>query len=327
MRGMLALIALMGLSACAADIVRLEHADAVSSQATATVKAANSYVADIQTRRREANIAMVASDPSCSWGDYVTTDTDWTPPLGFCEVTGVPAARLLRISLRPISEEALKSLTVAVAGIATYQAALADILGQNKVDAKAGITDAIEKLTTASADISRIAGTKLVDLGPLTGNSAKAVIDLISTLVALQQTNLRVDEVRTVVAGFGQTMIYSDLKTGLSNLTRLQATNSTARQRFALESAYARDLSKLDFSARRERVREIAAAADEDLSLRNTRLEAMSKVVDELTKTDKSLHDALAGKFSAEERRRIARDNRTQILKLLSDVAALYPAI
>jgi len=160
----------LGLSACAADIVRLEHAGAVSTQATATVNAARAYLFDVQARRREANIALVASDPGCSWGSSVTTDTAWLPPRSFCDVRGIPENRRVKISLRPVSEEALKGIAVTIAGIAAYQGALADVLDEEPVDAKGGLTDAIDKLTTASADINRIAGEKLLDLGPLTSN-------------------------------------------------------------------------------------------------------------------------------------------------------------
>jgi len=318
---------LLALSACAANVVRLEHASAVSTQATATVNAANAYLADVRARRREANIALVASDPHCGWGDFVTTDTEWAPPRGFCDVKGVPAGRQVRVSLKPISEEALKGLTVAIAGIATYQAALADVLDDKPDDAKAGITDAIDKLSTASSDINRIAGEKLIDLGPLTGDPAKAVIELVGTLAALEQTNMKVESVRHVVAGVAPGPLYGDLKTGLTKLADLQDANSTARQRFALEEGYAQEVGKLSFADRRDWIRQIAAAADEDASVRKARLAVLTGVVDKLATSDGSLRNALAGKFTPEERRRIARENRTQILGLLSKVAALFPAI
>jgi hypothetical protein len=327
MKRRFALAGLLALTACAADQVRLEHAGKVSDQAKAVAKAADLYVADVQARRREANIAFVALDPNCGWGPVVTVDIKWNGRRGLCDLRGVPKERRVPFSLRPVSAEALKAVTGAVAGVVAYQAALADVLDDKPVDAKKTLDDAISTLATASSDINRIAGQNLLDLSPLTGATAKAVTDLIGTLVEMQQTNLKVRRVRAVVLKTDSAALYVDLKSGIGRVSRLQDQNSSDTLFFGLDTAYRREGGRLSFDQRRERLRQIAAAYDDKTGLRDKRKEVLTEVVDELAKADISLRKALNGEFSREDQRRIARMNRAQAFGLLSKIAALFPAV
>ncbi|MBV2149813.1 hypothetical protein KRZ98_16325 [Sphingobium sp. AS12] len=321
-----ALVGLL-LSSCAADVLRLEYAGQVSTQAGALVQSAKGYVADVKARRREANIALVASDPSCSWGDVLVIDRRWRPPAGLCDLAGVPPERQERIDLRPLSQDALKTITVAIAGVAAYQAALADVLEDKPPDAKEAINSAIGSLSTASSDINRIAGEKLFDLGVLTSDRAKAVVDLIGTLVALQQTSLKVNAVRAVVAEKDSKPLLSALDDGVTKLAALQDANSASRLLFALDLAYGRERANADFVGRREWIRQIAAAADDSPGAREARIAALRSALTQLAAIDMKLRQALAGEFSKADRQRIARENRAQILGILSQVAAIFPAI
>ena len=66
---------LLALTACAANTVRLERAGTVSTQAKSVIVGVSAYVADVQARRREANVALVASNPSCDWRNAIIVDT------------------------------------------------------------------------------------------------------------------------------------------------------------------------------------------------------------------------------------------------------------
>lgn len=319
--------ALLVLTACAADTVRLERAGTVSTQARAVTIGVNAYVADVQARRREANVALVASDASCDWGDAITVDTQWNGRRGLCDVTGLPAARRATISLRPVSAESLRPIAMSVAGVATFQAALAEILDTKPVDARAEINGAIETLSTAASDINRIAGEKLVNLGPLTSDRGTAVAELVGTLVELQQTNLKVRRVAAIVDRVDTARLYDDLRVAVTGLRRLQDGNSADGIRDALDRVYARDAGRLDFTQRRDLVRQIAAARDEAGDAGDARLDALTDAIDQLASSDVQLRRALAGEFTPEVRRSIARENRKQAFGLLTKIAALFPAI
>ena len=322
-----AALSLLLLSACAADQLRLERAGDLSTQAKATAAAANSYVAEVQTRRRDAAVALVASDPSCTWGPYLTIDRTWDGKRGLCDMAGVPADRQVRINLQPVSQQGLKALTEAIAGLVAYQGALADILDEKPDDANESISGAIQTLSTASSDLNRIAGSKLIDLGPLTGDRASAVVALIGTLVEMQQTDLKVGKVRAIVAKTDAATLIGNLKDGASKLSTLQDANSAVYRLFALDKAYSRERSTLDFTTRLQRVRNLATASDDVTDGGAERLAVLTAVLDKLGATDVKLRDALAGKFSREERRKIAQENRKQLFSILSQIAAIFPPL
>lgn len=326
-------LAALILSGCAANTVRIEHAGTVSTQAAEVVKGTKAYVATVQARRRDAVIALVASDPSCKWGSTLYMDTQWTPrpppapAVGLCDVSHVPEERRVPIDLRPIQPEALKALTLTVAGVATYQAALAEILADKPTDAKQDIDTALSTLTTATADLNRIAGSKLIDLGQLLTDRSKTMKGLIGTLIELQQTQLKVDKVNKVVGATNTTALIDDLNTALANLSRLQAANSETYALLGVKMAYANEAPHSTFAERTELIRQIATADDAFEDAKLGRVADLTTATTALGEQDQQLRRALAGDFTPEERRRIALDNIKQAFSLLSQIAALFPAL
>ncbi|MEP9403637.1 hypothetical protein [Sphingomonas sp. VNH70] len=315
------------LSACAANELRIERANSLSAQAKVTVAAGRTYITDLQARRREAALALIASDPSCLWVPTLTVDAEWDGSRGLCDLTGVPATRQETINLQPISPEGLKAMTTAIAGIAAYQGSLADILEEEPENARESIGTAIETLATAAGDINRIAGDNVLDLGPLTSDRAAAVVALIGTLDAMRQTELKVRDVRALVARTDSTALIDVLDESATRLNRIQDGNAVVLRLQGLNRAYSDERSRLNFSERVERLRELAAANDDFVSGRRLRLETFRGVLIELRRSDAALRDALAGRFTAEERRRIARENRRQLFSILSQVAAIFPPL
>lgn len=318
---------LLALSACAADTLRLERAGVVSTQAKATVAAARAYVADVRTRRREGAVALVASDPSCLWGPSIVVDRNWKGDTPLCDVSRVPADRLQTIDLTMGSPDAIRAITTAIAGIVAYQGALADVLEDKPDEARETVATAIETLSTAAGDLNRIVGSKAIDLGPLTGTRSDAVVKLVGTLVALQQTNLKVGAVRRVVATKDAVALIDTLAAGTERLGSLQDGNSALMRLTGLTTAYATDAPELPFPERVARVRDIAAANDDVSSGTAARVAVLKVVLDDLRKADISLRNAIAGRFSAEDRRSISRENRKRLFSILSQVAAIFPPL
>jgi hypothetical protein len=63
------------LTGCAADQLRLDRTGGFANQAKTTVSAARAFITGMQARRREAAVALVASDPSCRWGPVIVIDS------------------------------------------------------------------------------------------------------------------------------------------------------------------------------------------------------------------------------------------------------------
>jgi hypothetical protein len=311
------------LSGCAADQLRLDQAGDVSTQAKATVAAANSYTAQVQRRHREAAIALVASDPTCDWGDYLTIDSQWDGERGLCDVGGVPTSRQVKIDLRPISQQGLTVVTEAVAGLAAYQGALAAVLDNKPDEAKDSLLTAIQTLSTVSSDIDRVVGAKAIDLGPLTGGQAGPITTLIGTLIEMQQTDLKAKKVQAIVAKTSSTALFEALKGGVAKLDTLQDANAATERYFALDKIYSREHAALDFPARVQLVRDLAAASDDMNDGPTAHLKVLADAIDKLAASDAKLRDA----FSREGRKKIAQQNRTQLVSILSEVAAIFPAL
>lgn len=320
-------ISFLALSACAADLVRIEQANSLSTQAKTIVAAARAYVTDVQTRRRDAAVALIASDPSCLWSSALVVDSQWDGSQGLCDLTGVPKSRQITLYLQPASDQGLKAVTTAVAGIAAYQGALAAVLDDKPADAKETITTAIDTLTTATGDINRIAGDKIFDLGPLSSDRAKAVVALIGTLDTMLQTNLKVKAVGKIVDKTDSTALFDALDAAAHRLNQLQDGNAVTMRLAALNRAYSHDRTTLSFSDRVTRLRDLAAADDERISGLRGRYETFHDLIEQLRKSDKELRDGLAGNFSPEKRREIASANRKQIFSILSQIAAIFPPI
>lgn len=318
---------ILALSACAADTLRIERANSLSTQAATTVAAARAYVADVQARRREGAVALVASDPSCLWGPSIVVDAEWKGRRGLCDLRGVPANRRATLNLQSVSPDALRTLTTAIAGIAAYQGALAEVLEERPDEAKETIATAIDTLSTAAGDLNRIVGEKTLDLGPLTGARAGAVVALVGTLDAMRQTNLKVASVRRVVAGADAEALIGALDEGAARLGSVQDGNSALYRLTGLTAAYDRERPRLPFAERVARVRDIAAASDDVTSGYRKRLAALRSVLGDLRVSDGKLRDALADRFTPAERRRIARENRKQLFSILSQVAAIFPPL
>ena len=315
------------LGGCAANQLRLERASSFSTQARTTVAAARAFTTGVQTRRREAAVALVASDASCLWGPVIIVDRDWDGRSGLCDLRSVPQDRRQSLVLLPASPEALKAVTTAIGGIAAYQEALTDILDAKPDDAKEAISTAIDTLTTATSDLNRIAGEKLIDISFLSSDTAKAGVKLIGTLIDLQQTDLKVGRVRGLVDRTDGAALIASLDGSLGRLSTLQDGNSATYRLLGLTVAYSDARKGMEYSERVKRVGEIAAATEDVVSGNGARLKVLRGVLADLADTDQKLRTALAGRFTPEERRQIARENRKQILAILSQVAGLFPTL
>jgi hypothetical protein len=320
---------LLLLSSCAANEVRLEYAGTVASQAKQVTDATNKYVEGVQARRREASITLLANNPQCQWGEVIKIDRQWQGG-DICNLVGVPVDRQQEIRIGPLSDEALKGLTAAVVGVAAYRGALAEVLDEKPFDAKTSIDEAISMLTTASADLNRIAGStigsKTLNFDVLKGDQVASIVTLIDALIDLQQTDLKVQKVRAVTVKIDGQKLFDDLAADVTSVGGLHDASSALRLRDNLKTAYERAAPGLTFDERRERLRQIAAADDEVSFLTKKRVQALTDAVIALKGTDLEFRRALAGEFTEEKRREIARRNRKMVLSILSKLAAVFPA-
>ncbi|KWV95075.1 hypothetical protein [Erythrobacter sp. AP23] len=323
----IAILAALLLSGCAASNLQLERAGAASTVTRSTVALARNYTNELQLRRREAAVALVASDPLCMWGGTITVDRQWDGSRSLCDLQGVPEARQIEVSLEPIAEDRLATLTTIVAGLAAYQAALADILEEKPDEARLTLATATSTLAVAATDINRITGGAAIDLGPLTGERQDAVLTLVQTLSDMYETKMKVRKVRALVDRANTAMLIEDLETAIGRLESLQGGNADTQLLLALSLAYASEAQRAPFAERRALIREIAAANDLVSGANTEAAQELAKVLAELAKVDQAMRRALAGDFSEAERARIARENRRAVFSILSQIAAIFPPL
>ena len=239
----------------------------------------------------------------------------------------MPEARQIEVSLEPIAEDRLATLTTIVAGLAAYQAALADILEEKPDEARLTLATATSTLAVAATDINRIAGGVAIDLGPLTGERQDAVLTLVQTLSDMYETKMKVRKVRALVDRANTAMLIEDLETAIGRLESLQGGNADTQLLLALSLAYASEAQRAPFAERRALLREIAAANDLVSGANTEAAQELAKVLAELAKVDQAMRRALAGDFSEAERARIARENRRAVFSILSQIAAIFPPL
>lgn len=322
------LLGCFALSSCAQNTVRLESASSVSQMAATVAKDARSYFGGLGERRREANVALVASHPSCRWGNNLLllipndfsrhrvrcANGSYDIPRGF---RGVP------MSLRGIPEETLSLAVTQLAVVTAYERALLSALEAKPSQLFDDLAFAAAAAGSIPGDLAKFGLPKNI----IGTEQAKAAQDLVALIDQLREEAEKVEAVREVVKREGgKVPIALDaLSHQLVRLGRLYDAQSGVIEEAALTSAYEAEASRLSFDERRRFVAAIATArgAREEA---NARIKPLQTAISELKAADVHLRDALAGEFNPKDERRIRELNRKRLLSVVSLIAGLLPA-
>lgn len=330
------------VTACGYNTVRLDRAGAVSQAGTNAIDSSKLFVKRVRDIRDEANIALVASDESCAWGETVVLAGEARRPkdskarFPFCLKRGEPAVESLgdvELSLAPISEAALKPTLNAIDALAAYIDAVNEILEKEKPDASGALADAYEKALTAQSDIAAIIGSTINVIPTLTSDQTSAVTGLLKLIEELAVEQRKVTDLRRMVSK--QNSEAQAIIKALRRSIKTWGESSFAGDLQLNDSAYAGIARQLaadppvykGFDARRDVLVRIVN------SKRNVQAgTALTAAVDKTLEKFSSAQNDLFISFTAspqwtkEERQKATRLNRQRVLSALHALAAVATA-
>lgn len=335
------LVVILTVTGCGLNAARLERANTLAQAGDVAIGQAKTFINQVKTARDDSNIALVASDESCAWGDSVVLRGDKRPnkrrgPVPLCLARGMAADERLgdvTISLAPVSETALRPTLSTIAALAAYLDTVNAILDTPPPHLADDIADAYAKALGAQKDLSAITASDLKVIPALKADQAKAITGLIKLIETLAAEQRKVDRLRATVraqnsdvlaiiaslraniVAWGQSSLAGDLQmtdAAYLSLGRKLAAEPPVYQGFAVRQA----LLKQIVAARRT-----AIAAP-------TFTAATTAALDDMTVAQTQLFDGLGANphWSAEERRRAARLNRERLLAALHSIANVVTA-
>jgi hypothetical protein len=330
------LISLLVLGGCAGNALRLEGAEAVSKSADAFVEKADAALEDAKARRALANATMVASDPTCEPLERINV---YVPSAGNGRrARNVPLCargssrklgyELESIDLRPIPEEALKPTMLLIGAVGDYGAALAKITQRPKTDISKELAGILAKATEARELVDGVLGLQIPGIDTvLQQQQRNAAVALIQFANNLAEEQKKVDDVSKVVAARGAKVeaILPQLDTQLSIWVEDYATGDAQTVENNLMRAYRAGRTSWDFDRRLTFVETINKSRSE-VAAYPVRMSTLRKALRQFASSQSELRRLLAGGFTPEERRRIARVEQSRMLEALGLMARAVTA-
>ncbi len=331
----------IAVAGCGYNAIKLDRAGVVSQAGTNAIGSSKLFLKRVRDARDEANIALVASDESCAWGETIILAGDGrrkNPKINvpFCLPKGTKADGNLEdveLSLAPISDSAIKPTLNAIDALAAYIDAVNEILEQEKPDVSGKLADAYEKALIAQSDISAIVGSSLKIIPKLTSDQTSAVTGLLKLIEDLRDEQRKVSDLRRLVnkqnVEVEKTvkLLRSSIKTwGESSLAGDLQLNDSAYASISRTLAATPPVYK-GFDVRRDvliRIVQSKRNAKAGLVLTAT----VDKTLDELSKAQNALFSSFTSnpQWTKEERQKAAKLNRQRVLAALHSLAAVVTA-
>ncbi len=318
------------LGGCAGNVIRLEAAGAVQRDSRAAVDAAARYFDAIEQRRRAAAAALVASDVGCLPLSPLRIQVPVAPdaraaPL--CLADGTPAAghAAFAIDLADSPRAVLAPRIALLAAVADYADALATILDAPKADVAAELAGFADQAGRLARFGNFVAGTDIPDIDAAAASEqGQSLIALIAFADALAREARDTKAVRALVATRGAAVdrALSALAVQVDVWGRGAARTADDLYGNALFRSYLRGRADLSVAQREELAARVfaARAASRDGPARAAEVGAAITLA---ATAQRGLRDALAGRFTPEQRRAAARLNLDRITRALGLVAAL----
>lgn len=323
------------LGGCAGNAVRVESANVVAGAGHAATDQTSAFIGRVANARMEANLTLVASDPSCRWpldGKIIIRGTGATlaeplvqpSPAGerrpLCAATLDPARGDFAVSVAPIPLGALRPTLDLVDALAGYSDALAAIVADDPNAADDGIAAAFDAAASASADIARLANGP----APLKDSQTKAVHDVLTLIDELNRERRQVRDLRKIAASQGGQVkaLIGQLKAQITLWTTNSLKGSLEKSILAHAQVLDRwmDTAPTNFEERRQRFAQLAEM-QADLAQADAVGGAASDALDTMASANQQFLDALDGRFTPRMRREMGRIARARVLRALHALA------
>lgn len=314
--------ALLLAGACAGNAVRVEHAGEVAAAGSAATAKTGVFLDTLRAARREANVALVASDPSCRWGPQIVIRGGGGSGTALCVDRPIPARGDFVYSLAAIRDADLRPTLTLLAALSAYVDAVDAIVGGHGEEAHDNLAEALRGALAAQADVAAALGSRPL-LSVEQADSAGKLIDMIGELHAEAG---KVRRLRVVVAGQKVRVetLAGALKAQVKRWTDLSLRGDLQSTALAYARAHAawEASGPHEFAERRDRIAALDAQQTR-VDSADALARCTGQALDELAAADRTLIDALAGRYSAADRRQLARVTRARLLRALQATGEL----
>ena len=327
----LALSSAMLTGGCAGNAVRLDTTRAVAARSGEATEAARVYFESIETRRAQAAAALVASAPSCLPLARIVIQIPRGPtprraaPL--CVGESGPASGYVAYPLEigPSPRRVLEPRIALIVAVADYSAALARIVGDPDADVAAEVTAFADQIERVGRFASFVSGGDVPRVtAAFRGEQAQSARGLVTFAAELAKEARNTRKVRELVSARGASVdrALSSLRKQVEVWGRGSAATADDLYGNALFRTYLANRRTLTPDQREllaKRVFEARAATREGSARAASVAEAIM-----LTQTAQAeLRDALAGRFTARQRRALVRLNIDRVTRALGLIAGL----
>lgn len=328
----------LALSGCALNQLRVEEAASVAASGKVAVAVARDYLGKVATAREAANLEFVALDAECMPDRAFLrvvpqinpgNDVKQLPSGWLCSPSEI-AGKSVGLSLAPPGRELLPTLR-AIEGLATYFAAITDIVEEEGPTTSSDVNETIAMLASADKLFGALA-KKDAALGlPSTDDGrVKAIVSFLKFLDQLQKERTQVAELRVLVANNDSAgTLMSDVRAMLEIWEGARAANADARTtnaQFLMITAMQAN-PKPNADARVQLVRNYyarAAAEIDDAKL----FPALDATLKELIQADADMREALKENpnLNARQRARLAHLTRQRVTAAFNALTAIFTA-
>jgi len=287
-------------------------------------------LAEVKARREQANISLIASDPSCFPAQRLWIRI--TPAGGpLCAIDGRPESGVekIQIPLDPVDERSLEPTVLLISGLADYGDALGKIATEAKPDVSKELKDVMEKAAKAQAIANGLLQLDLPDPAKLlTNEQVDAATKLINFAAELLHEADQVNRIRKIAREQDPKVdaLSAELGAAINAWIENSAKSDTQILQNNLTAVYKAEViapgpkTKWDYE-KRVKFLQLIAAARTDKDALTTRKDALNKALAELRDARLGLSRALANNLSEAERRDLRQENERRILRALGLLA------
>lgn len=307
------LIGALTLSACGAQAILVEDTRSFVVAGRTATSSATKFFVEARQRQIDANIFLVASEPSCEWGTTIILREKFrTGKEGLCLPAGppdVPPAR--KYSLEPIPLDAIKPSVALIGAMTAYLGALGNVSKPYNPQIGPAIDDVVEKLSVF---------TKAKAFLKATEDKRAPIVALLEYFNELRTLNGQAKQIRDYVNKNGATfeagraelvVMMNDWNVGIVK-------NSAQVAKVSLFTGINNALRRTrDFNRRRHILEPLRTLETEQQSA-SERFDDVIMLLNDLKPVHDHLRNFANGKYTAEDRIRIERENSAQIFEILT---------
>ncbi|MBV9932380.1 MAG: hypothetical protein JO013_15750 [Alphaproteobacteria bacterium] len=318
------------LGGCAGNALRVEAASEVKTKADRFVADANAALEEAKARRLRANAAVVASDPSCEPLAVIVVQTRTRRGKGrvpLCAPSIAPKLGydLQTLELRPISEEALKPTILLISAVGDYGAALGKIADRPDADISKELGSLAGKANSAAALAKAVLGKSVVIPDAeklLASDQGKAATALLQFVERLANEQRKVRDINRYVAEHGDKVeqVVPQLRQQMRDWILLVSQGDAEIYQRSLVRAYASERAKMNFDQRLAFATRVNESRAESAAA-PARADAIDDALDAFAAAEKLLRERLAGRFTPEEKRRMAKIAGARMVEALGLIA------